>query len=613
MRIKTDDPKELWKLYAEGTSYKDRINLYNTVETNERFYSGDQWHGLKAPDIDKPVVNIIRQPINYMAATIVGDDVVIDLTPCLPSSEEERYLDGVTSEVERIREQIDMETISRDSVRDAAIDADVCLFHYWDSSVKTGQSQDGDVRAHLIENTNVIFGNPTQRDPQRQPYIQVIMRDYLEDVIDEAVANGMDEETARETIKADDPTYADDTQLFDKLVTKLMTFWRKGKTIQCVISTHHAIIREEWDTGLYLYPIAWFSWQRSRNSYHGVSIVTELVPSQIYINKMVANLLRCNSLYAYPKIVYDGTKIKQWDSRIGANIKVMGKPNDAYAAIFPGTGASADVVNLLDWLLSRVKESSGANDASLGQISSDNTSAIIAAQEANTVPLDLVQRSFYNYQEQSIRIIIDMLRANAGERVIAISDEEKAAQAQLDQLPMTDTYDNGNMEYGAEGMENGGDIESIMGMASQLPKELSSPVVDSADSIGSPTDIANAPADTKVIDFSRLGDMAWNLKVSVGAGSYFSEAIRSTTLGNLVQMGLMDALDYYKRIPDKFVPNKQEIIERLEEQQAYQPEQPMTGNEDEEALAAGEGSPDIGDSMAVKQAKKFIQGLRPSI
>ena len=603
MRLNSTDPNELWKHYAEGSQYNSQINLYRTVEVNEQFYAGDQWHGLNAPNIDKPIINVIRQPINYMAATIVSDDVVIDLTPCLPSAEDERYLDAVKSEVERVREQIDMETISRDSVRNAAIDADACLFLYWDGRVKTGQKMDGDVRAHLVDNTNVIFGNPTERDPQRQPFIQIVMRDYIEDVIDEAVENGMSEERAREIIKPDEEDYAVSNRIFDKLVTKLMTFFKKDGTVHCIISTRRAIIRKDWDTGLTLFPVAWFNWQRSRNSYHGVSIVTEMVPTQIYINKMVANYLRCTALYAWPKIVYNKAQFPNgWNNQIGANIAVNGNPNDAYAAIFPGTGATMDVTNALDWIMGRLKEASGANDASLGQINSDNTSAIIAAQEANTVPLDLVQRGFYAYQEQIVRIIIDLLRANAGTRYIALSDEE-LAQQQAQEIPMTDTYDDMGMGYDVDGGMD------MMGAMPQLPDEISSPVVDSADSIGTPMDIANAPEGTKPIDFSRLGDIAWNLKVSVGAGSYFSEAIRSTTLSNLVQMGLMDALQYYKRIPDKYVPNKQEIIDELTEQQAYQQQMPMDGMGG--AYPPEEGDPEIGDSMPIQQAKNYIQGMRP--
>lgn len=590
MKIITDKPEELWKLYAEGREYKSRLNLFRTVTINERFYAGDQWHGLEAPDIDKPVVNIIRQKINYMAATITRDDVAIDLSPSLPSQEEERYLNCVQNELKRCREQNDMQSLNRDAVRDAGVDGDVCLYHYWDETVKTGQNIDGDVRMHLIENTRCIFGNPTCRDVQRQPYVQIIMRDFVEDVIDEAVAEGMPEDEARDLIRPD-ADYDETEQMFDKLVTKVMTFYRKEGTVHCVISTAKAIIRDEWDTGLYLYPLAWFSWQRSRNSYHGVSIVTELVPTQIYVNKMVANYLRCTSMYAWPKIIFNGAKIEKWDSRIGQNIKVMGSPQDAYAAIFPGTGASADVASVLDWIIARTNEASGANDAAMGRVDSDNTSAIIAAQQANTIPLDLVQRAFYAFQEQSIRITLDMLRARAGTRFVEYNEEDYAA-AQQPLIP------------GAGGEQG------------MLPKQLVDPALDS----GSVPDGALPPAGTRQIDFAHLGDIAWQLDVSVGAGSWFSEAIRNQTLSNHVQNGLITRLEYFERVSDDVIPNKQGIIDRIKEEMAAAQQQPTDLNDTPPTtggtatnLAAQTGTPDIGEPGPVGQAKRYIAKVEQAV
>ena len=32
-----------WEQYERGKEYKRRINLYETVKTNERYYRGEQW------------------------------------------------------------------------------------------------------------------------------------------------------------------------------------------------------------------------------------------------------------------------------------------------------------------------------------------------------------------------------------------------------------------------------------------------------------------------------------------------------------------------------------------------------------------------------------------
>lgn len=599
MKIKTGDPHALWELYESGRTYNSQINLYNTVDINEAFYLGDQWHGLNAPDIDKPVFNQIRQTINYNVATIVSDDVSIALSPSIPSSEDERYLNCVAKEVDRVREQMDMETVNRESLRNAAVDGDTAIYLYWDNDIKTGQPTKGDIRCQLIENTNCIFGNPHDYRVQEQPYIIIVLRRFLEDVIDEAVQNGMSETDARDKIKADDDsnqgeTYSSDT----KLVTELITLYRKTAeegaepTIHAVISTQNVIIREEWDLKYGLYPVAWMNWLRSRRSYHGVSIVSEMIPAQIQLNKLIANYLRCTSMYAWQKVVYNRAKIRKWDNRIGVNIAVDGNPADAYAVLVPGAGASADVTNALEWIKSNIKESSGANDAALGQMKSDNTSAIIAMQEANTVPLDLQRRGYYSFQEQIVRIILDMLRVNAGTRYIGY-DEEDYAGMQQPLIP---------------------DAGGMTGDMSQLPAELSSPVLDSADTIGTPTDIANAPEGTRPIDFAKLGDMAWKLKVDIGAGSYYSEAIRQRTLDNLRQMDVLDNVQYLERVSDKYIPDRETLIEEIKEQQAQAPALPpdgsFTGGGTTSDPYADEG---FDDSVRSRQAKSYIQGLRQGL
>ena len=50
-------PDEIWEEYEKGKSYNNSIDLYDVVEKNENFFIGNQWEGLIAPDLDKPVLN----------------------------------------------------------------------------------------------------------------------------------------------------------------------------------------------------------------------------------------------------------------------------------------------------------------------------------------------------------------------------------------------------------------------------------------------------------------------------------------------------------------------------------------------------------------------------
>ena len=53
-------------------------------------------------------------------------------------------------------------------------------------------------------------------------------------------------------------------------MTVLIRLWRgESGTIQCCKTTHDVIMREAWDTGYRLYPVAWMSWEKNKSSYHG--------------------------------------------------------------------------------------------------------------------------------------------------------------------------------------------------------------------------------------------------------------------------------------------------------------------------------------------------------
>ena len=66
-------------------------------------------------------------------------------------------------------------------------------------------------------------------------------------------------------------------------------------------------------------------------------------------------------------------------------------------------------------------------------------------------------------------------------------------------------------------------------------------------------------------DFGQFKDLWLNLRVDVGATTYFSEIAMTQTLDNLRRDGMLSAVQYLKRIPDKLVPQKDELIQELED------------------------------------------------
>ena len=69
--------ESIWKEYQNGVSYNNGLELYDKIKKNENFYSGNQWEGVNAPNMDKPVFNILKRVINYFIANLVSDKIGI--------------------------------------------------------------------------------------------------------------------------------------------------------------------------------------------------------------------------------------------------------------------------------------------------------------------------------------------------------------------------------------------------------------------------------------------------------------------------------------------------------------------------------------------------------
>ena len=67
----------------------------------------------------------------------------------------------------------------------------------------------------------------------------------------------------------------------------------------------------------------------------------------------------------------------------------------------------------------------------------------------------------------------------------------------------------------------------------------------------------------KAFDFSVFKNLWLSMRVDVGATTYFSEIAMTQTLDNLRRDGLLNEIQYLERIPDKLIPNKQELLDEL--------------------------------------------------
>ena len=72
-------PEQVRAEFDRAVSYNQNLGLYDRVEQNEHFFVGNQWEGVNAPDLEKPVINIIKRVILYFVSNIVSDDISADV------------------------------------------------------------------------------------------------------------------------------------------------------------------------------------------------------------------------------------------------------------------------------------------------------------------------------------------------------------------------------------------------------------------------------------------------------------------------------------------------------------------------------------------------------
>ena len=417
-------PQAIWAKYQRGVSYKQTLELFDQVEENENFFVGRQWGELehKAPDIDKPVINFLQRVVSYFVSNITTDAIGTRFRFFNMPKEGSKQLERIlAAQLEQAIEYTDLNVIGKDAIRDAAVAGDACCHLWFDAEAESGQAAKGLVKIELLPNTDIYFGNRQQADPEEQPFIIIASRRMLEEVQQLAKDKG----GSAKDITPDSGEYDNELQQQDdtKRVTVLTYYYREKGSIHRIICTQNAVISPDTDMGYKLYPLAWMPWERQKGSYHGVSCITALIPNQIAINKSYAMSLKQQRDMAYPKILYDRDQFpKGWNNGIGA-VEVSGDPREAAVALTPSADIPSSIFTMINNLLSHSREMMGASDASLGNINPDNTSAIIAVQNATAMPLELKKREYQRFIEKVIRSMLDIITTDYGEREICVADE----------------------------------------------------------------------------------------------------------------------------------------------------------------------------------------------
>ena len=521
-----------YHFYQNGIEFKNRIKLYDNVQVNENFYIGKQWEGVESNGLPTPQINILKRVANFSVATITSDNihaVASALANTVGTSGYKDLINIVNDEFEAIVEQNRLPAKIREMTRNAAVDGDGCLYVYWDADAETGQKAKGRIKIEVVENTRVIFGDPNDRDVQCQPYIILVKRESVRRVRRRARDNGIKDWIS---IKSDDDATEslDAAKWTDDKCTVMLMFWKAEDDIDglceagdvcCYEYTADASVREPWNIGIRMYPFTWLNWDYGMDSYHGQAMITGLVPNQVFINKSWAMTMVSIMRQAFSKVIYDATRIKRWDNRVGGAIPVNGGNVNDVVKTLEQNPVSPQVSQYIQLAVEQTEQSLGATSVALGDTRPDNTSAIIALQRAAATPAEITKQNIYDCVEDLFRIFMEFMGEYYGKRYVDVPP----TQQEIDAVTFAQEFNP--------------DIE----MPEEVPVEF---------------------------DFKELKKHPVSIKLDVGASTYYSQIASIQTLDNLLRMGLIGIDDYLERIPDDYIPARRALIEKIRQQMKQQ-------------------------------------------
>lgn len=514
MSEKKPDLELIWRRYASGVDFNSRLDLEREVETNENFFIGKQWEGVNANGLPTPVFNFLKRVTLFTVASVTTDNLKLNAAPIgsrADRGELYRLTNIINREFEAVFEHNDIGSLLREYMRNAAVDGDGCIYTRWDPELETGQAARGGIVSEIVENTRVYFSDPNERRVQKQSWIVISRREAAEELRARAKDAGVrDWESIRPDAEERSGLGAPKA-LTDGKATVLLYFYRDRSTghICCVECTRDVEL-SRCDMGITLFPITWLNWDYRQDNYHGQSLISGLIPNQIFINKLFAMSMISLMTTAYPKIVYDKTRIDRWDNRVGAAIGVNGGDVASVARIIDPAQISPQIAQFIELAVNYTQTFLGATPAALGDVRPDNTSAILALQRASSTPSELTKQNLYRSVEELGRIYLEFMAEYYGVRSVSAP------------------------------------------MPRDIPEELSEF-----------TGIRPGDEAECSFDFGVLRSCPMGIKLDVGASAYWSEIASMQTLDNLLMQGKIDVLDYLERVPDGYISRRQELLEKL--------------------------------------------------
>lgn len=551
-----------WELYLAGKKYNDRLSpsYYETVDANLAFYEGNQWRNLESDNMPKPVFNIIKRVLTFFVASLTSSKVKIHFEPLLNTAnmnaqEEITPAHIANAQVQNLFEKFKMDFKIKDALFDASITGDGAAHFYFDMLQRPyGTMNDikGEINMELVDGVNVMFGNANNPNVDVQPYIIISGRDMVQNLKEEA-KNYKSKES--ESIQSDNNNQYQagdsgeiEVESDDYGKALYIIVYRKDKktgTIKASKSVENAYIYKDIDTGLSHYPIAWMNWEKQKNQYHGRALCTGILPNQIFINRMFAMVMYHLMMTAFPKAVYNADMLSGWNNEIGSAIGVS------------GMGPEQNIRNIAGYL-------------EPGNMSNQIIQAIELAMQYTKETLGISDAALGQIDPKNTSAIIAVQKSSA----IPLENPKSNLYEWIEDIGKI-LFDFMGTYYGARPIS--------------LDIEGQKQVVE--------------------FDFSQFKDMFFDVRADVGESSFWSEIASIQTLDSLLGNGHIDIIEYLKRVPSEYIPQKEELISSIQqkmqmaEMQANDPMAAVAQLSPEEQSAFYSASPELQQQMLSQLAQ----------
>lgn len=395
-----------WERYEKGLDYITKKNLISKTDRNWNFYSGRQWEGVKMSqkETDLPFLNFIKPTIKHKVSTVSQNNMVANYSDMLGREELSQVYDRLNVMFSQCWEKANEDMELWTTVKDSAVTGDGIQYF--------GTSDVGDMQK--LSNTAILYGDESEPDVQKQPYLIIHHRLAVSTVREEARRNGLSEDEIKLIVPDSTTEYmvgnrdevTEGMTEDSSKVTCIIHFEKKDGVVHVCKCTSAVIYEPEHPIqatnadgtagrGLRLYPLVKISWENFPNSARGLSEVEQLIPNQLEVNKTLARRSMIIKLTAYPRIAYDVNAIQNPEAltEVGMPIEVMSGSvqsiNQMISYLNPAQTTS-EPKNYADDLMSLSQELSGSGETAMGNINPNRVaaSAIIAIRDQAALPLN---------------------------------------------------------------------------------------------------------------------------------------------------------------------------------------------------------------------------------